>query len=275
VLLSLKDGALLSSASVGTDPVAVIVADDGKTAYVADSAPGDVYAVRLPGLRVGWKQHVGGAPFGLLLHQGRLFASLFDGASVVELEPSTGMVVASHAVPPGPAAMTVDGAGNVVVAGTRGQLSIIGGGQLAAGNGFGVAYAGGRLWSADYERAELVPAGDDHRVGMPAPVFPFWLAAGPAGTLLIAAEGAPEDTAAGGVFSFDTATGVIKTLATPKDPDQVLQSGSTVFAAAHGEHDVLAIRDGKASAWAQGIEAVGLAADPQLSMLVVVVNAHE
>jgi hypothetical protein len=77
------------------------------------------------------------------------------------------------------------------------------------------------------------------------------------------------------VFSFDTATGVIKTLATAKDPDQVLQSGSTVFAAAHGEHDVLAIRDGKASAWAQGIEAVGLGADPELSMLVVVVNAHE
>lgn len=275
MLLSLKDGAFLSSAPVGSDPVAVIVADDGKAAYVADSAPGDVYAVRLPGVRVAWMQHVGGAPFGLLLNRGRLFVSLFDGASVVELEPSTGKVIASHPVPMGPAAMTVDGTGNVVVAGTRGQLNIIGGGQLAAGNGFGVAYAGGRLWSADYERAELVPAGDDHRVGMPAPVFPFWLAAGPGGTLLIAAEGAPEDTATGGVFSFDTATGVFKTLATPKDPDQVLQSGSTVFAAAHGEHAVVAIRDGKANAWAQGIEAVGIATDPQLSMLIVVVNAHE
>jgi hypothetical protein len=70
-------------------------------------------------------------------------------------------------------------------------------------------------------------------------------------------------------------TGVFKMLATPKDPDQVLQSGSTVFAAAHGEHAVLAIRDGRPSVWAQGIEAVGLAADSQLSMLVVVVNAHE
>jgi len=105
------------------------------------------------------------------------------------------------------------------------------------------------------------------------PMLLLFLAVG--GTLLIAAEGAPEDTAAGGVFSFDTATGVFKTLATPKDPDQVLQSGSTVFAAAHGEHAVLAIRDGKASPWAQGIEAVGLAADEPLSMLVVVVNGHE
>jgi len=34
---------------------------------------------------------------------------------------------------------------------------VIGGGQMAAGNGFGVAFAGGRLWTADYERAELVP----------------------------------------------------------------------------------------------------------------------
>ena len=275
MLLSLKDGTEQGSVAVGKDLVAVIVADDGKTAYVADSAPGDVYAVRLPGLQVAWKHHVGGAPFGLLLHQGRLFVSLFDGASVVELEPSTGSELASHPVPPGPAAMATDGSGHVVVAGTQGQLNVIGGGRLAAGNGFGVAFAGGRLWSADYERAELVPAGDDHRVGLPLPLFPFWLAPGAGDTLLIAAENDPEDTAPGGVFAYDTGTGSFTTLATPKDPDQVLQSGSTVFVAAHGERDVLSIQNGRTTAWARGAAAVGLAPDPPMAILVVAVNAHE
>lgn len=255
--------------------VAVIVSDEGTTAYLADSAPGDVYAVRLPGLQVAWKRHVGGAPFGLLLHQGRLFVSLFDGAAVVELDPSTGTRLASHPVPQGPAVMTADAAGHVVVAGTRGQLNVIGGGQLAAGNGFGVALVGGQLWSADYERAELVPAGDDHRVGLPLPVFPFWLAPGAGDALLIAAEGGTEDTDPGGVFSFDTMTGSFVTLATPKDPDQVLQSGSTIFVAAHGDRDVLAIQGGRANAWAGGAAAVALAVDPELGYLVVAVNAHE
>jgi sugar lactone lactonase YvrE len=275
VLLSLKDGSLRGSASVGKDLVAVIVSGDGKTAYVADSAPGDVYAVLLPDLRVAWKQHVGGAPFGLLLHAGRLFVSLFNGASVVELEPSSGSQLASHPVPQGPAAMAVDPAGRVVVAGTRGQLSVIGGGQLRAGNGFGVAAASGRIWTADYERAELVPAGDERRVGLPLPLYPFWLAPGAGDTLLVSAEGAIEDSDPGGVFSFDTMTGAFKTLATPKDPDQVLQSGSTIFVAAHGDRDVLSIQGGRASAWARGAAAVALAPDPLLGLLVVAVNAHE
>jgi len=68
----------------------VIVSEDGATAYLADSSPGDVYAVRLPRLTVAWKHHVGGAPFGLLLHGGSLFVSLFSGAAVVELDPSSG-----------------------------------------------------------------------------------------------------------------------------------------------------------------------------------------
>jgi hypothetical protein len=275
VLLALQDGTLAASAPVGSDVVAVIVSEDGKTAYVADSAPGDVYAVRLPSLQVAWKQHVGGAPFGLLLHQERLFVSLFSGASVVELDPSSGAKLASDPVPQGPAAMTEAADGHVVVAGTRGQLNVIGGGQLAAGNGFGVAEADGRLWSADYERAELVPAGDDHRVGLPLPLFPFWLAPGAGTSLLIAAEGGTEDTDPGGVFSFDTVTGSFSTLATPKDPDQVLLSGSTIFVAAHGDRDVLAIQPGRTRAWAGGAAAVALAADPPLGYLVVAVNAHE
>ena len=260
---------------MGSDVVAVIVSDDGQTAYLADSAPGDVYAVRLPSLQVAWKHHVGGAPFGLLLHAGRLLVSLFNGASVLELAPSNGATLASDPVPQGPAAMTTDGQGNVVVAGTRGQLNVIGGGQLAAGNGFGVAYAGGTLWSADYERAELVPAGDGHRVGLPLPVFPFWLAAGSGSRLLIAAEGGTENTDPGGVFSFDTMTGTFTTLATPKDPDQVLQSGSAIFVAAHGDHEVLAIQDGRVNEWAHGAGVVAIAPDPALDLLVVAVNAHE
>lgn len=275
VLLSLKDGTQRNTASVGKDVVAVTVSNDGRTAYLADSAPGDVYAVRLPGLQVAWQQHVGGAPFGLLLHDGRLFVSLFDEGAVVELDLLNGKELATHPVPQGPAAMTIDGAGHVVVAGTRGQLNVIGGGQLAAGNGFGVAYAGGALWSADYERAELVPAGDDHRVGLPLPLFPFWLAAGAGSTLLVAAEGGTEDTDPGGVFSFDTMSGTFTTLATPKDPDQVLQSGSAIFVAAHGDREVLAIQDGRVNKWARGAGVVAIAPDPSLDLLVVAVNAHE
>lgn len=275
VLLSLRDGTQSASAAVGSDVVAVIVSDDGSTAFVADSSPGDVFAVRLPSLTVKWKQHVGGAPFGLLLHAGRLFVSLFDGSSVLELDPSNGSRTATHAVPQGPAVMTVDASGRVAVAGTRGNVEVIGGEQLTAGNGFAVALAGGRLWTADYERAELVPAGDDHRVGLPLPVFPFWLAPGAGGTLLIAAEGPTEDSDPGGVFSFDPVANTFATLALPKDPDQVLQSGTTIFVAAHGDREVLAIDGGTTTAWARGAAAVALAPDPQLGLLVVAVNGHE
>jgi hypothetical protein len=55
----------------------------------------------------------------------------------------------------------------------------------------------------------------------------------------------------------------------------VLQSGPTVFVAAHGDRDVLAIRGGRANSWARGAAAVALAADPALGYLVVAVNAHE
>ena len=68
VLLDAKGGTQRGAGAVGTDIVAVTVSDDGHTAFSADSAPGDVYAVQLPALAIEWKQHVGGAPFGLLLH---------------------------------------------------------------------------------------------------------------------------------------------------------------------------------------------------------------
>jgi DNA-binding beta-propeller fold protein YncE len=275
VLLSLKDGAQRAAAPVGSDVVAVIVSDDGKTAYLADSAPGDVYSVRLPELKVAWKHHVGGAPFGLLLHSGRLFVSLFSGALVVELDPTSGAQLATHTVHDGPAVLAVGPDGRVVVAGTRGEVEYLDGTSTPAGNGFAVAVVNGRIWTADYERAELVPVGDDHRVGLPLPVFPFWLAPGAGNTLLVAAEGAPEDTAPGGVFSFDTVTGSFTVLATPKDPDLVAQSGSTIFVAAHGDRDVLEIESGQATAWARGAAVVALAPDPALGYLVVAVNSHE
>ena len=275
VLLSLQDGARVASAAVGSDPVAVIVSDDGATAYVADSSPGDVYAVRLPGLSVAWKQHVGGAPFGLLLLGGRLYVSLFDGAAVDVLDPATGARLGAHPLPQGPAEMSIDAEGRVVVAGTRGRVDWMDGTWLAAGNGFGIALAGGTLWTADYERAELVPVPQGPRVGLPLPVFPFWLAPGSNGTLLIAAEGPTEDTDPGGVFSFDAMSNTFLTLARPRDPDQVLQSGSTVLVAAHGDREVLAIDGNSTSVWAPGAAAVGLAPDPALGLLAVVVNAHE
>jgi DNA-binding beta-propeller fold protein YncE len=275
VLLSLSDGSARASASIGTDPVAVIVSDDGATAYVADSSPGDVYAVQLADLKVAWKQHVGGAPFGLLLHGGSLFVSLFSSGAVVELDPATGVQRARHALPQGPAVMSVDATGRVVVAGTRGQVYYLDGTAIPAGNGFGIAVVNGVVWTADYERAELVREGDGHRVGLPLPVFPFWLSAGPNGTMLIAAEGASEDTDQGGVFSFDTRTSKFATLARPRDPDQVLQAGSKVLVASHGDREVLAIEGRATSTWAPGAAAVAIAADPMLNMLVVVVNAHE
>jgi DNA-binding beta-propeller fold protein YncE len=194
VLLALKDGTPRGSASVGSDVVAVITSADGKTAYLADSAPGDVYSVTLPDLNVGWKHHTGGAPFGLLLHAGRLFVSLFSGALVVELDPTSGAQLATHTVHDGPAVMAIGPDGRVMVAGTRGQVDYLDGTSTPAGNGFAVAVVNGNVWTADYERAELVPAGDAYRVGLPLPVFPFWLSSGAGDSLLVAAEGGTEDT---------------------------------------------------------------------------------
>lgn len=275
VLLSSQDGAVRASASIGTDPVAVIVSDDGRTAYMADSAPGDVYAVSLPDLKTIWKQHVGGAPFGLLLHGGRLAVSLFNSAAVVELDLAEGHLLATHATSQGPAAMTLDSSGRVAVAGTRGVVDYLDGSSIPAGHGFGIALVGSTLWTADYERAELVDAGTGRRVGMPVPIFPFWLSAGSGGALLISAEGANEDTDPGGVFSYDAMDGSFKTLARPRDPDQVVESGSTVLVAAHGDHNVLAIRGGRVEVWARGVSAVGVAGDVPLGLVALVVNAHE
>jgi len=275
VLLSLSDGTKKSQATVGSDPVAVIVSSDGATAYVADSAPGDVYAVKLPDLHVSWKAHTGGNPFGLLLHDGRLFVSLFSGAAVVELDPSTGKKTASHAVAAGPGALSLDPSGRVMVAGTRGEIDYLDGTSVKAGHGYAVAVAGSDMWTADYERAEIVRAGDLHNVGLPQPMFPFWLAPCSPGTILVTAEGADEDKDLGGVFAYEPATDTWTTLALARDPDQALVYGDTTFVAAHGDRDVLAINGDTVDKWATGVPAVALAPDPQLKLLVVVANDRE
>jgi PQQ-like domain len=276
VLLSLADGARKAQATIGSDPVAVIVSDDGRTAYVADSSPGDVYAVTLPDLHVSWRAHTGGAPFGLLLHDSRLFVSLFSGAAVVELDPLTGKKLASHPVTAGPGMVSLDASGRVIVAGTRGEIDYLDGTSVRAGHGYAVALAGADMWTADYERAELVRADDLHVVGLPMPVFPFWLSAGGRGTILVAAEGADEDHDLGGVFAFDPATEKFETLALVHDPDQVLMYGDTRFVAAHGDRQVVAILpDGSVRTLASDLPAVALAADPALNLLVVTANDRE
>jgi len=254
----------------------VIVSDDGRTAYVADSSPGDVYAVKLPDLHISWRAHTGGEPFGLLLHDSRLFVSLFSGAAVLELDPGTGKKLASHPVKAGPGMVSLDASGRVIVAGTRGEIDYLDGTSVRAGHGYAVALSGADMWTADYERAELVRAGDLHVVGLPMPLFPFWLSPGGHGAILVAAEGPSEDEDLGGVFVFDPATEKFETLALLRDPDQVLVSGDTRFVAAHGDQEVVAIAaDGTVKKLASGLPAVALAADPAMNLLVVVTNDHE
>lgn len=276
LLLDLKSGAQEASLSVGNDAVAVALSADGEIAYVADSAPGDVYAVKLSQRRILWRAHTGGAPFGVLEHGGRVFVSLFTSTFVDELDPASGRVLATDSVTQGPAALAVDPEGRVVAAGTHGEVDHLDGAPpIPAGHGFGIAVAGADVWTADYERAELVRAGDLKDVGMPEPLFPFWLAPAPGGNLLVTAEGDPEDTSTGGVFEFDPRDGSFVALAHPKDPDLVAESGGTVFVAAHGDRDVLVIGGGATRKWAQGMGAVALAPDAQLNLLVVAVNGHE
>jgi len=276
VLLSLKDESKKAQATIGSDPVAVIVSDDGSTAFVADSAPGDVYAVSLPALRVKWRQHTGGSPFGLLLRGDRLFVSLFLGSAVVELDPASGKELASHKVAEQVGMLGVDPSGRVIVASFLGEIDYLDGTSVRAGHGFAVTVAGSDVWTADYERAELVRIRDQHIVGLPRAVFPFWLAPGPAGKILVAAEGGDEDKDDGAVFAFDPSTDTFDTLVSTRDPDQALSVGGTTFVAAHGDGHVLAVlADGTVRTSADELPAVALAADPSLDLLVVVVNNHE
>ncbi|HET7466173.1 MAG TPA: hypothetical protein VFL29_05875 [Candidatus Dormibacteraeota bacterium] len=278
-LLPMNRSAKPVEARIGSDPVAVIVSDDGATAYVADSAPGDVYAVGLPALRVQWRAHTGGNPFGLLLHDGHLYVSLFSGAAVVELDPATGRQTASHKVTAGPGMVSLDPSGDVIVAGTRGEIDYLDGRSVPAGHGYAVAIGGpglDEMWTADYERAELVRAGDLHNVGLPMPLFPFWLAPYLGGQILVAAEGPSEDQDLGGVFVFEPSTEKWSTLALVRDPDQaVFDASGVTYVAAHGDRMVLTIYGGEVAKEAIGVPAVALAPDPNLAVVVVVENDRE
>jgi DNA-binding beta-propeller fold protein YncE len=245
LLLNLETGALIGQRSLGADPLAVTLAPDGQTAYVADNDLGDVFALRLPSLREEWRTHVGGAPGGLLVHDSALYVSEYDTATVAQLDAASGRQVGTQAVAPHP-----------------GQLVWRDGVVTSGGEGFGVAEVGGELWTGG-------------RLRLAEGLKPFWLQAGRQNELLVTAEGSPEDTAPGAVMSIDTNSGAITTLATPRDPDQAIRSGGDVFVAAHGDHEVLVLRDGTQLHWARGAEVVALAPDPALNLLVVVADADE
>src|SRR5207249_1152979 len=111
---------------------------------------------------------------------------------------------------------------------------------------------------------------------MPISAAPFWLQAGRPHELLISAEGSPEDDAPGALVSLDTVTLKSTLLARPRDPDQVLHLGDRLFVAAHGDRDVLVLGPGRTEQhWARGAEAVALAIDQELGLLVVAVDATE
>jgi len=256
--------------------VAVIVSDDGTMAYAADSAPGDVYAVKVPSLSVAWKQHVGGAPFGLLIHGGRLLVSLYSGDAVVELDPSSGALLANDPITHHGAGMAVDLAGQVVVASDEGYLVALHGTSTPGDRAFSAALVAGGLWTADYTLGQISRSGDaTSRRKLPDPLHPFWVAPGAGGTLLISAEGQSEDSDPGAVYAYDVARDSFTLLDQPKDPDQAVQWGPAVVVAAHGSRRVDLIDGGRVSEWAKGAAAVAVAPDSGVNVLVVAVNAHE
>jgi DNA-binding beta-propeller fold protein YncE len=246
MLLNLQTGQVVAQRELGDDPLAVAVSGDGKTAYVADNDLGDVFALRLPSLRQEWRRHVGGAPGPMLLAGGELYVSEYDAGAAAELDPATGRQLATLPLGPHP-----------------GELALVGGRIASArGAGFGLAVADGGVWN-------------DARLPKLPGLKPFWLEAGKRGELLVTEEGSPEDTAAGAVLALDTATGDVSTIATPRDPDAAVRSGPNVYVAAHGDDEVLVLGYSRPRHWARGAEAVALAVDSQLGLLVVVTDAAE
>jgi DNA-binding beta-propeller fold protein YncE len=244
MLLSLRTGATVAQVSVGEDPLALALAPDGGTAYVADNDLGDVFALGLPALRTAWRTHVGGRPSALLVHGANLFVSQYDSAQVAKLDSASGRLLEEMPVAPHP-----------------GELAWTDHLLTSGGRGFGLAVVGGEVWTP----ARLPPL--EGR--------PFWLAAGRGGELLVTTEGVPEDSAFGSVVSLDTASGRASVLARPRDPDEAERLGDSVFVAAHGDREVLVLRNGRMTVWAKGAEAVALAPDAPLGLLVVLADADE
>jgi len=276
LVLLTPTGSVIQSAQVGSDVVAVTVSDDGKLAYVADSAPGDVYAVELPDLQVKWKEHVGGAPFGLLIHGARLYVSTYTGDQVWELDPATGVTIASIPIGHNGGGMALDAAGGVWVASDEGYLIAVDGAAQKGDRAFSAALVAGTLWTADYPGGFLSRVGDTgFKRNLPRPLHPFWVAPGAPDTLLISAEGNNEDSDQGAVYAYDVARDSFTLLDSPLDPDQAVQWGPATVVAAHGSRRVDVIDGGHVSQWAKGAAAVAVAPDSSLNLLVVAVNSHE
>jgi hypothetical protein len=275
ILLGLGDGAYRGQLALGSDPVAVTISADGRTAYVSDNGPGIVYAVAVPELKVRWKTVVGGRPGPLLAGLDFVFVSLYETGQVAELDARSGTVLSQRRVGPRPGQLVLDD-GRIQVACGDGRVWDLEGASRPGGRGFGLAAASGQLWSADYDAGALVRVGDGHRVALPAGLHPFWLSAGPDDRILIAAEGADEDRDPGAALLMDRALNVTS-LAVARDPDLVLEWDQRVYIAAHAERrvTVLGKAPGRVSHWMPGAAVVALAVDPGRGILVAVTNAGE
>ncbi|HEX6548845.1 MAG TPA: hypothetical protein VF134_08905 [Candidatus Dormibacteraeota bacterium] len=259
VLLALHDGSFRGSRALGSDPLAVAVSADGRSAFVSDNVGGVVEAVSVPDLRPLWQRNVGGRPGPLLVTaQGTLLVSLFAAAEVIELATADGSVLAHHAACQGP--------GQIVVT-RRGVMT------ACASHGFGAAWSGMTMWRADASGALLR---GEERIPLPPHMHPFWLEPDGAGGVLVAAEGDQEDRDPGGVFAV-SAQGDVKQLLPARDPDQVALVAGRLLVAAHGEHAVLTATPAGSltGRWAAGSSPVALAGDLPLGLLVVVTNARE
>lgn len=250
------------------------MASDGHTAYVSDNAAGVVRAISLPDLRVRWQAAVGGRPGPLLATLDGVLVSLFAAAAVVELSAADGSPLARHRVGGGPGQMGL-GDGGVLVACAEGGAWDLAGGHRAGGAGFLLGTGAGGTWTSDQAGGRLIRLEDGHTVEL-GPLHPFWAATGPDRTLWVTAEGKDEDRDPGAVVVLDESLQP-RVVATPRDPDGVVNAGDRMFVAAHGEHAVWVLdRAGRHSAtWAAGSDPVAVAADVQQGLLVVVTDARE
>lgn len=254
--------------------MAVTLSADGATAYVSDNQPGLVRAIDLRSRRQAWKAALGGRPGPPLLSGGRLWVSLYGSGSLAALDPSTGRLLETRPACPSPGQLA-EWRGQVwTLCGNGGAVSAAGD-RLPAPAGFGLAAGPRGLWAAAYGSGRLVRLDVPAEVGLPVGQHPFWLSVTADGSLLVAAEAGDEDRGAGSVtlLAPDAAATV---LASPRDPDQAVESAGVVYVAAHGDRRVLVLRGGSLeTAWARGLNPVALAADPALKLLVVVSDERE
>ena len=255
--------------------MAVSISPDGNEAYVSDNAGGSVYAASLPNLRVRWTAALDGRPGPILTLGDELWVSLYTAGQVVQLDRHTGEVISKWAVGPGPGQVAQQ-QGQLWVASAQGVWQVKGKKQSDI-HGFALAAADSAVWAGDYEAGEVVRAQDGKTVSLPAGLHPFWLAAGSAGRILVAAEGDNEDRDLGGVLSLEPPDYAPRTILTATDPDMVVESGGRIYVAAHGDRevDVLMSSGDRVGAWAKNAAAVAIAVDQPLGLLVVATNERE